>query len=103
MLTICVGTGKLGSDTRHEEVVINGIECPACMAIEAKLDAEGKLAEANLMLEHSDRMMAEQDEKIAKLQEQRTAATEIPTEINVELERVKTVNRMFDAVFGPRA
>lgn len=82
MLTICVGMGKVGSETRHDEVVIHGIACPVCTAIDMRLDAEHKLAEANRMLERSDRMMDEKDAEIRMLRS-RIGVLEAPEAVAV--------------------
>lgn len=53
MLTICKGV----KPDRHEEIAIEGIDCPACEALEKLREARERLLEANQKIEEQDYMI----------------------------------------------
>lgn len=54
MLTLCVGI----KPDRHEEIAIEGIDCPACQALEELRETKEKLLEANKTIQAQDEMIA---------------------------------------------
>jgi len=63
-LNICTGTGRQGSSTRHEAVAIEGIDCPACEAIEERDRARDELASANRELRELRQVADERTETV---------------------------------------
>lgn len=53
MLNVCDGF----RGQRHQQVCYDGIDCPACEALDAALEAEESLRQANTRLEQFDKEM----------------------------------------------
>jgi hypothetical protein len=65
MLNICSGSVREG---RHEECCYEGRDCPACEAIEAKVEAESSLADAKQKIQELDGHIKTLESNVAELE-----------------------------------